>query len=249
MLSSFALIYKHLILICENENSDFSLIPVTPPLAGTGWDTLGLCHIDLGVWLAWLRRTRTNKYIWLVQPLLCANPGVWFDVLISVDCLVLGMYILTPLCSILRWEGWGLGRLSGLPDGYGNGWGFGGGTQASVTLSYFHLLLTSFLFSSASFFHFVASCAPRSLPALSWKRWVPPQPGIYPKEKIQTFHKAMPTVSAEVCFVRENEGKQPSCSVGKEWLHTWWWAQTCMVGAVSSHFKCLHKYIMMLPSC
>lgn len=45
---SFALICKHLVLISENENSDFSMIPVTPPLGETGQNTLALCHLDGG---------------------------------------------------------------------------------------------------------------------------------------------------------------------------------------------------------
>lgn len=78
---------------------------VTSHLAGTGWNTAGLCHADFGVRFAWWRKTKTNKHLRLIQPPFCTRPGIWLDALISVDCPVLGVHILDTLCCILRWGG------------------------------------------------------------------------------------------------------------------------------------------------
>lgn len=166
------------------------MIPMTPPMAGTGLNTLGLCHLDLGVRLAWWRRTKTNEYLRLIQPLLWARPWCldWchFSWLPCAWCTHPGSPVLRfkvrrvrlrevmcPARLIWRWvEGWQ--RDPGLYDP-----------------GLLPFLLTSFPFSS----HFLPLLllVPRSphLPFFG-KRWVPPQPGRYPKEMIQIVHKAVP---------------------------------------------------------
>lgn len=89
---SFALMYKHLILISENENSDFSVIPVTHPHppAEAGWNTLSLCHLDLRPDLpGGGGPTLVDSYSWST-PALCQAlvSGLMSSFLLTALCLV-----------------------------------------------------------------------------------------------------------------------------------------------------------------